>query len=148
MPFLLGFVIVAILAGAGLLWLHLRGNASSGAGATTPAPHTASTSASSGTSPSPAVAGPAGVVKQFYRDINAHNYAAAYVLEPAIHHYKTFAQFKAGYGDTTHDTVMITGVSGDVVSVYLSAEHTDGSIHTFSGTYTVRGGKIVAANIS
>ena len=148
LPWLLGFLIVAILAGAGLVALHLRGNASPGGGATTPPPHTPSVSASTRTSPSRAVAGPAGVVRQFYRDINDHNYAAAYRLEPAVYSYKTFAEFKAGYSDTTHDTVTITGVSGDVVSVYLSADHTDGSVHTFSGTYTVRGGKIVAANIS
>lgn len=149
MPILLGLLIVVILAGAGVFVLHLRGNSAQGGGTTTPpsSPASSSASQSSPASQSPAVLSPAAVVRAFYRDINARGYAAAYSIDLAVHASQSFSAFKSGYSDTAHDTVAITGVSGNVVSVYLTATHTDGSIHTFTGTYTVQNGKIVAANV-
>ncbi|WP_053695717.1 excalibur calcium-binding domain-containing protein [Streptomyces sp. NRRL F-5755] len=53
----------------------------------------------------------------------------------------------AGFADTAHDSVHVTGVRGDTVSVALDAEQRDGSVRSFAGTYTVRDGVIVAADI-
>ncbi len=151
LPFLLGFVIVAALAGAGLVALHLGGIGNPHAGPTTPVTVTATAGASSPTSgpssPTPAVTGPRGVVTAFYNAIDSHHYGAAYRLDSQVQSSQSFATFKQGYSGTQHDALTITGVSGDVVSFNLTADQTDGSVKYYSGTYTVRGGKIVQSNV-
>jgi hypothetical protein len=107
---------------------------------------TATETASSSASPSPSATGPAAVVLAAYADINRHDYQDAYNLGLAQNgeSYSTFAQ---GYGTTQSDTVTITGVNGDVVSVSLLAVSTSGTQHTYSGTYTVSGGVITGASL-
>jgi hypothetical protein len=97
-------------------------------------------------SPSPSATGPAAVVLAAYADINRHDYQGAYNLGLAQNgqSYSTFAQ---GYSTTQSDTVTVTGVSGDVVSVSLLAVSTDGTQRTYSGTYTVSGGSITGASL-
>ncbi len=41
----------------------------------------------------------------------------------------------------------MTGVNGSTVGVVLDAVQSDGSHKVFTGTYTVRGGVIVGANL-
>lgn len=107
---------------------------------------TATATASSSASPSPSATGPAAVVLTAYADINRHDYQDAYNLGLAQNgeSYSTFAQ---GYSTTQSDTVTVTGVNGDVVSVSLLAVSTSGTQHTYSGTYTVSGGVITGASL-
>jgi serine/threonine-protein kinase len=160
---LLGLLIVLVLAGSAVLVLHLRNAGNDQAGP--PARHTVTKritgtgTPNSGTStpqntptqtPTHKVtrpAGPAGTVDAFFKAINDHNYAKAYNLNTSVHATQDYEQFKAGYADTAHDTVTITGVSGDTVSVNLVADQTNGSTKTFSGSYVVQNGTIVESSI-
>jgi hypothetical protein len=154
-PFLLGYLVIAVLVGAGLLVLHLRGNGNPHSGPTTPVTVTttppsspaSTTPASSPTSSPAAPTTPQGVVTAYYDAINNRDYATAYGLNSQAQHSESYASFKQGYSDTEHDSLTITGVSGDTVSIALVAQHTDGSLLHFSGTYTVQNGKIVGSNI-
>jgi hypothetical protein len=89
---------------------------------------------------------PVTVVERYYGAINDHDYAAAWALGG-----KTFspnlADFTGGFASTRHDTLNITAVNGDTVQFTLDAEQIDGSHRYYSGTYTVRGGIIVSANV-
>jgi len=107
---------------------------------------TATAAASSSASPSPGATGPAAVVLTAYADVNRHDYQDAYNLGLARNGeaYSTFAQ---GYSTTQSDTVTVTGVNGDVVSVSLLAVSTNGTQSTYSGTYTVSGGLITGASL-
>jgi hypothetical protein len=155
-PFLLGFLVIAVLVGAGLLVLHLRGNGNPHSGPTTPVTVTttppsspaSSTPASRPPSSPAAPTTPQGVVTAYYDAINNRDYATAYgLLGSQAQARESYASFKQGYSDTEHDSLTVTGVSGDTVSITLVAQHTDGSILKFSGTYTVQNGKIVGSNI-
>ncbi len=155
LPILLGLLAVAILAGAAVFVLHLRGNPQTGP--TTPVTVTASPSSSGGSgsrsassSPpsSPATPpSPDAVLTQYYDAINNHDYRTAYRLNSQVRSSESFATFKAGFAGTQHDTLTITGVSGDVVSFNLTAGQTDGSVKTYQGTYTIRSGQIVGSNV-
>lgn len=149
LSFLLGVLIVVVLAGAAGVVLYLRSHGSPQAGPTTPASRSASSSPPGG--PSSAGAGPLGpdaVVTAYYDAINNHDYATAYRLSTyAQRTYKDFAHFKSGYSDTRHDTLTITGVTGNVVSFDLAADQTNGMVKTYTGTYTVRSGEIVGATV-
>jgi hypothetical protein len=145
MPFLVGFLIVAVLAGAGVLALHLRGSGSP-QNVQHSSPTGPSNSSSQSSAPPPIT--PRAVVIAYYRDLNLHHYLAAYRLNPSVHRAQTFSEFKSGYNTTKHDYLTITGISGDVVSINLTAQHTDGTLLYFSGTLTVRHGKIVVSRVS
>jgi len=144
-PFLVALVTVAVLAGAAVLVLHLRGNGGSpqNGRSSSPSGPSASSSQSSTTPPTT----PRAVVNAYYRDLNLHHYLAAYRLNPSVHPIQTYSQFKYGYRTTQHDYLTITGISGDVVSLNLTAQHTNGKLHYFSGTLTVRHGKIVESDV-
>jgi hypothetical protein len=154
-PLLLGFLVIAVLVGAGLLVLHLRGNGNPHSGPTTPVTVTttppsrpaSSTPASSPRSSPAAPTTPQGVVTAYYDAINNRDYATAYGLNSQAQGSESYAKFKQGYSDTEHDSLTVTGVSGDTVSISLVAQHNDGSILKFSGTYTVQNGKIVGSDI-
>ncbi|HEX5190530.1 MAG TPA: serine/threonine-protein kinase [Streptosporangiaceae bacterium] len=150
-PVLLGLLALAVLAGAAVLVLHLRGNGSPHTGPTSPVtvPSTPRTSGGSGSPSSPATpASPDAVLTQYYDAINSHHYKTAYRLNSYVRSTKTFAEFKAGFAGTQHDTLTITGVNGGVVSFDLNAAQTDGSVKTYQGTYTIRDGQIVGANVT
>jgi hypothetical protein len=161
---LLGLLIVLVLAGSAVLVLHLRNSGNDQAGP--PARHTVSKritgtgTPNSGPSTTPEntptqtpthhaalPAGPRGTVKAFFQAINDHDYAKAYNLNTSVHATQDYQQFKAGYADTAHDTVTITAVSGDTVSVNLVADQTDGTTKTFSGSYVVQNGAIAESSI-
>jgi hypothetical protein len=143
-PFLVGLLTVAVLAGAAVLVLHLRGNGGSPQNGRSSSPSSPSASSSQSSTPPTT---PRAVVNAYYRDLNLHHYVAAYRLNPSVHAKQTFPNFKSGYATTQHDYLTITGLSGDVVSINLTAQHTNGKLHYFSGTLTVRHGKIVASDV-
>jgi hypothetical protein len=134
---------VAVLAGIGALMLHLRNNGNLPAGSTTPIKASSSASPTSRSSSAPA---PVSVVNAYYDAVNSHDYATAYRLNKAAHT-KPYASFKQGFTGTKHVDITITGVSGHLVSFDLTAHQTDGTVKIYTGTYTVRNGKIALANV-
>ncbi|MCZ4119416.1 DUF4352 domain-containing protein [Streptomyces sp. H39-S7] len=124
-------------------WTVQRVEKGAPATGTAPAPQptasTAPTSAAEGTSPRQ-------VVENYYAAINAHDYATAWALG-GKNLDSSLQSFTAGFAGTANDAVTVTGVEGDTVSVVLDATQQDGSHRVFSGTYTVRDGTIVSANI-
>jgi hypothetical protein len=153
MPIVLGILVLVILGGAAAAVLYLRGHSTPGSGpgtgVTSGKHHSHSGSPSSSPSSSPAApASPDTVVTGFYNAINNHDYRTAYRLNQVAQSRESFATFKQGYADTRHDNLTITAVNGHVVSFNLTADQTDGSVKTFQGTYTVRHGKIAAANVT
>lgn len=87
------------------------------------------------------------VVGAYYAAINAGDYRTAWNLggdnlDDSYQHYVS------GFSGTANDTISITGVEGDTVSVVLDALQSDGSDRTYAGTYTVSGGQITGASIA
>jgi tRNA A-37 threonylcarbamoyl transferase component Bud32 len=157
---LVGLVVVIALAGAALLVLRPAGRrsgplaagtaTSAGSASASPSarPGSARPTPSSGRSATPSSPpGPAAVVSDYVAAINAGDYPRAWQLDVHQHGLQTYASFQQGFAGTRHDSVTILAVSGDVVSVDLAAQQTDGSVQYFTGTYTVRDGRIVDASI-
>ena len=114
------------------------------AGPATPAVPTAtSTSPPTTTSASTAQA----VVEQYFAAINAGNYALAWSLGGMNIEQGSYNSFVQGFAGTSSDDVTVISVSGDTVTVQLDATQTDGTHKYFSGTYTVKDGSIIAADI-
>lgn len=90
---------------------------------------------------------PASVVTAFYNAINAQDYATAWALggDNLGMSYSTFAN---GFAGTAHDTLIVTGVQGDMVQVHLEALQTDGSTKVYDGSYMVQNGQIVSGTLS
>jgi hypothetical protein len=59
----------------------------------------------------------------------------------------TYASFVSGFKGTEKDTLTILSARGDVVSVRLSALHTNGVVQVFEGTYPGRDGVIVSTDV-
>ncbi|MFE4605601.1 DUF4352 domain-containing protein [Kitasatospora indigofera] len=117
--------------------------------ATTAPPATGASSGS--TPPASSAAGPAAAdaratVEAYFAALNAKDYPAAWALG-GKNLGSSYQDFKAGFASTARDDVTVTAVNGAVVGVVLDAVQTDGSHRVFSGTYTVRGGVIVGADI-
>jgi hypothetical protein len=91
-------------------------------------------------------AGPSDVVQQFYAAINAQNYQLAWNLG-GDNFGETYQDFVNGYQGTTSDDLRIVSVSGDVVTVTITADQASGVPRHFAGTYTVGGGVITAHSI-
>ena len=158
LPVAVGLVVIAILAGAGLLVLHLRGNGTPQTGPTTPAtasgrrssagpssqppssPAQSSPAQSSPASSSPAVSSPGTVVTNYYNAINAHQFHVAYRLNAQAQSTETFTTFRDGFAGTSDDVLTITGVSGETVNFKLTANQTDGTVKYYSG-YLHRAGR-------
>ncbi|GGV25686.1 hypothetical protein GCM10010495_46820 [Kitasatospora herbaricolor] len=85
-------------------------------------------------------------VEAYYAAVNARDYPAAWALGGKNLN-SSYQDFKAGFAATARDDVTVTAVNGPVVGVVLDAVQVDGSHRVFSGTYTVRGGVIVGADI-
>jgi len=122
------------------------GSATDSASATSTDTATSTATGTATASPSATATGPAAVVLAAYADINNHDYEGAYALGLDLNG-ESYQDFANGYSTTQSDTITITGVSGDVVGVSLLAVSTDGTQSTFSGTYTVTGGKITGADL-
>ena len=89
------------------------------------------------------------VVMQFYQDINNQDYADAWALGGENIGGSDYNGWVAGYAATASVDVTSYGTWNDgTVWADISATQTDGSIRTYSGTYTVANGAIVSANIT
>ena len=156
---LLIILIVALVLGA--LAYHLASSSSTAAPPTTPPSQsvsqsvslTPSTSASQSTSQSaassaPAVAEtPSQVVQAYYQAINEHRYQVAWQLG-GKNTGQSYASYVAGFNGTASDVLLIGEASGDMVRGTLTANQTDGSIKTYSGSYTVQGGVITTFQVA
>jgi hypothetical protein len=151
---------VALVLGA--LAYHLASGSSTAAPPTTPPSQsvsqsvslTPSTSASQSTSQSaaassaPAVAEtPSQVVQAYYQAINEHRYQVAWQLG-GKNTGQSYASYVAGFNGTASDVLLIGEASGDMVRGTLTANQTDGSIKTYSGSYTVQGGVITTFQVA
>jgi hypothetical protein len=165
----LAMVIVPVLLGtAGLLLAHAAPPAPTAppdkiaalrSASPTPAP--ASTSTASGRPRATATprraarlrphrTGPWAVVRAYYRDVESHHYAKAWALiSSAMATGQTYQQFVAGYACTGTERPTKLGQSGHQVSFTLAVVNDcTGAAQYYTGTDTVRGGKIVVAAVT
>ena len=122
----------------------LPSSSPSSTGAATPPP------APTATAPPPATTStnsPQAVVEQYFAAITARNYALAWALGGKNIEGGSYNQFVQGFATTSSDSVTIVSTSGDTVTITLDATQTDGTHKFFAGTYTVKNGVIVAANV-
>lgn len=90
---------------------------------------------------------PVTVVQDYYNAVNQGDYQTAWRLGGS-NMSSDYSSFVQGYATTTNTDVTVTGTSGDVVDVNLSAQWNDGSWHYFTGNYTVENGVIVHGTLS
>jgi hypothetical protein len=90
------------------------------------------------------------VVSAYYRDVDAHKYAQAWALiSSALATFQTYQQFVAGYACTGTEQPTKLGRSGRQVSFNVTVlNDCTGVAQYYTGTDTVRGGKIVAADVT
>ena len=116
-----------------------------------PAPTVTVTARPSAAPPAPAagLTNAEAVVAQFYQDITDGNYGAAWALGgDNTSNGVSYAGWAAGYSTTASITLATYSQFGaSTVYASLTATQTDGTVKTYSGTYTVSGGVIVAADI-
>ena len=108
--------------------------------------------------PAPAPAQPqrtnaAAVVLQYYQDITDRDWQAAWALggdNIAAQNGQTYDSWVSGYATTTASISVISFGTWDNGTVWtdLSATQLDGSVRTYSGTYTVHNGMVTSANIT
>jgi len=98
----------------------------------------------------PRLSGPWAVVSAYYRDVDSRRYAKAWALiSPGLATGQTYRQFVAGYACTGAERPTRVGQSGHQVSFNLTvANGCTGSAQYYTGTDTVYGGKIVAADVT
>ena len=89
------------------------------------------------------------VVDQFYQDLNAHNYQAAWQLGGSnLNGGSGYSTWVAGYATTASISASIVQDSDGTVSVTITATQTNGGVKAYAGTYTVANGVIVSAHIT
>lgn len=88
----------------------------------------------------------ASTVEAYYAAINARDYRRAWDLG-GKNLGGSFSSFQSGFATTDEVFVTVVDVRGDTAAVTLDALQTDGTVRSFAGTYTVRAGVIVAADI-
>ena len=119
--------------------------------ATAPSATTPKAAASRAPAPQPQsqFANATAVVSQFYQDITDHNYAAAWAAGGRnVSGGVGYDAWVAGYGSTESISLgTFSSFGSGQVQTVLSALQTDGAVYTYTGTYTVQNGIIVAANI-
>jgi hypothetical protein len=162
-------IVPAILGAAGLLVAHAGPPAPAAppekpaalSPAASPSPAPAITGTASGrpratltprqaARPRPHLTGPWAVVSAYYRDVGSHQYAKAWALiSPGLATGQTYQQFVAGYACTGTEQPAKLGQSGHQVSFTLAVVNDCiGAAQYYTGTDTVRGGKIVAADVT
>jgi hypothetical protein len=89
------------------------------------------------------------VVTQFYQDITDQDYQAAWALGgDNVSGGVGYEAWVAGYATTASITLGTFSYWGsDQVQVQISALQSDGSVNTYTGTYTAENGVITAANV-
>jgi hypothetical protein len=156
-------IVPAILGAAGLLLAHSAPSAPTAPPDTTAtlrptaAPTPAPTSTASGRPQATPTArprrhhtGPWAVVSAYYRDVSSREYAKAWALiSPAMAASQSYQQFVAGYACTGTERPTRLSQSGHQVSFSLAVVNgcTAATQH-YTGTDTVRGGKIIAAEVT
>jgi len=89
------------------------------------------------------------VVDQFYQDLNARDYQAAWQLGGSnVSGGAGYSAWVAGYATTASISASTVQDSDGTVSVSITATQTNGGVKTYAGTYTVANGVIVAAHIT
>jgi hypothetical protein len=97
--------------------------------------------------PPSAAAGPGDTVEAYFAAVNAGDYKHAWDLGGKNLTHGSYSAFVKSFEGTASDSVTVISVTGDTVEAELDATQADGTHRYFAGTYTVRGGVIVAANI-
>jgi hypothetical protein len=87
------------------------------------------------------------VVIAYYDAINARDYPAAWALVGGTKFGQTYKEFAAGFADTVHHKLIITGVSSHTVTIELVVTQDNGGTRVYRGAYTIQGGRIVEANL-
>jgi len=158
-------IVPAILAGAGLLVIHMTPHAPTAPPANTaalspagsPSPAPARTTTPSGRPqaiptprPGPRRTDPWAVVRAYYRDVSSRQYAKAWALIGSGRVTgQTYQEFVAGYNCTGTEQPAKLSQSGNQVSFNLTVvNNCTGAAQYYTGTDTVRGGKIVAAYVT
>ena len=123
------------------------------AAAPAPAPATPATTAAPVAPPpaaDPNVSQPWAVVSAYYGDIESGDYAGAWaLLDSGMTTGQTYQQFVDGFSCTGGQDLSENWASGDQVNFTLAAtDNCTGAVQDFSGTDTVQGGLIVAADVS
>jgi hypothetical protein len=120
--------------------------------ASTAAPATAAAPVAPAAAPGadPNVTQPWAVVSAYYGDIESGDYAGAWaLLNSGMTTGQTYQQFVDGFACTGAQELSENWASGDEVNFDLSAtDSCTGAVQDFSGTDTVQGGLIVAADVS
>jgi hypothetical protein len=89
------------------------------------------------------------VVDQFYLDLNARNYQAAWRLGGSnLSGGAGYSTWAAGYASTASISASTVQDTGGTVSATITAIQADGTVKTYAGTYTVGNGVITAARIT
>jgi hypothetical protein len=98
----------------------------------------------------PNVTQPWAVVSAYYGDIESGDYAGAWaLLNSGLTTGQTYQQFADGFSCTGSQDLSENWASGDQVNFNLTAtDDCTGAVQDFSGTDTVQGGLIVAADVS
>jgi len=93
---------------------------------------------------------PWAVVSAYYRDVDSHQYPQAWALiSSGLATGQTYQQFVAGYACTGTEQPTKLGQSGHQVRFNLAVVNAcTGAAQYYTGTDTVRGGKIVAADVT
>lgn len=91
------------------------------------------------------------VVTDYYDYLNAGNYSAAWNMGGSRLYNGPYSDWVAGFASTAHVDVTTSddgsGSGSGVVAVQLRASQTDGTVKSFTGTYTVQDGQITGADI-
>jgi hypothetical protein len=100
--------------------------------------------------PAPNVTDPWAVVSAYYGDIESGDYAQAWaLLNSGMTTGQTYQQFVSGFACTGAQDLSENWESGDEVNFDLAATNDcTGAVQDFTGTDTVEGGKIVAADVT
>lgn len=90
------------------------------------------------------------MVSAYYRDVESRKYAKAWALiSSGLVTGQTYQQFVAGYACTGTERPIKLGQSGHQVSFNLVVvNNCTGAAQYYTGADTVRGGKIVAADVT
>jgi hypothetical protein len=86
-------------------------------------------------------------VKSYFGAINAGDYRRAWELGGKNLQRGSYESFEKSFEGTANESVTIDSVNGETVEIELDATQTDGTHRYFAGTYTVRDGVIIAADI-
>ncbi|WP_285501607.1 hypothetical protein [Streptomyces sp. NBRC 13847] len=98
---------------------------------------------------SPSAEDASATVREYYQDINARDFTAAWDLGGKNIGGSSFSTWSSGFASTSY--IALTAVNADSagrVDAVLHATQSDGSVRVYHGTYTVSDGVIVSADIS